>query len=42
MSDGNVEISIVLLTFNGDLHLAEVVASIFAQKTRFSYVGDRH
>lgn len=37
MSDGNVEISIVLLTFNGDLHLAEVMASIFAQKTRFSY-----
>ena len=37
MSDRNAEISIVLLTYNGDIYLAEVLASIFAQKTQFSY-----
>jgi rhamnosyltransferase len=37
MSDGSSEISIVLLTYNGDTYLREVLASIFKQKTRFSY-----
>jgi rhamnosyltransferase len=37
MSDDNAEICIALLTYNGDRYLAEVLASIFAQKTRFSY-----
>jgi len=37
MSGGDAEISIVLLTFNGEQYLAEVLASIFAQRTRFRY-----
>ena len=37
MSGGSVEISIVLLTFNGERYLAEVLASIFTQRTRLSY-----
>jgi rhamnosyltransferase len=31
------DVSIVLLTYNGDAYLDEVLESIFAQKTRFSY-----
>jgi len=37
MIAGSVEISVVLLTYNGDIHLAEVLAAIFAQKTRFTF-----
>ncbi|MGZ8477264.1 MAG: glycosyltransferase family 2 protein [Candidatus Binatia bacterium] len=37
MSGGSCEISIVLLTFNGEQYLAEVLASIFTQRTRLSY-----
>lgn len=37
MSDRGPDISIVLLTYNGDTYLADVLASIFAQITRFSY-----
>lgn len=37
MSDRSPDISIVLLTYNGDTYLAEVLASIFSQTTRFSY-----
>jgi rhamnosyltransferase len=35
MSD--FDVSIVLLTYNGDCYLAEVLDSIFAQNTRFTY-----
>ena len=37
MSDRSPDISIVLLTYNGDIYLAEVLASIFAQITRFNF-----
>lgn len=37
MSAGNVEISVVLLTYNGDIYLAEVLKAIFAQNTRFTF-----
>jgi rhamnosyltransferase len=37
MSDHKPDISIVLLTYNGGDYLAEVLASIFAQRTGFSY-----
>ena len=37
MSGGSADISIVLLTFNGEQYLAEVLASIFAQQTKFRY-----
>lgn len=35
--DGRIEISIVLLTFNGEKYLSELLTSINAQKSRFSY-----
>ena len=37
MSGGSVEISIALLTFNGERYLAEVLRSIFTQRTRLTY-----
>ena len=37
MSDRSPDISIVLLTYNGGAYLAEVLASIFTQRTCFSY-----
>jgi rhamnosyltransferase len=37
MNDSSPEISIVLLTYNGDIHLGEVLTSVFAQKARFRY-----
>jgi rhamnosyltransferase len=37
MKGRSPDISIVLLTYNGGAYLAEVLASIFAQKTCFSY-----
>jgi len=37
MSGASVEISIVLLTFNGEQYLAEILTSIFTQRTRLSY-----
>jgi GT2 family glycosyltransferase len=37
MTEDNAAISIVLLTYNGEVYLTEVLASIFAQKTSFSY-----
>jgi rhamnosyltransferase len=37
MSGAGVEISIVLLTFNGERYLTEVLTSLFAQRTRLSY-----
>ena len=37
MSGGGAEISIVLLTFNGEPYLAGVLASIFTQQTKFRF-----
>jgi rhamnosyltransferase len=37
VSDRSPDISIVLLTYNGDIYLAEVLASIFTQITRFNF-----
>lgn len=37
MSERSSDVSIILLTYNGDTYLSEVLASIFAQETRFSY-----
>lgn len=37
MIEQSPDISIVLLTYNGELYLADVLGSIFAQKTRFIY-----
>ncbi len=37
MREPSPEVSIVLLTYNGELYLADVLDSIFAQKTRFIY-----
>ena len=37
MSASSVEISLVLLTYNGDIYLAEVLKAIFAQNTRFTF-----
>jgi rhamnosyltransferase len=37
MSKCNPDISIILLTYNGDKYLSEVLASIFSQTTRYSY-----
>jgi len=37
MTEHSPDISIILLTYNGDLYLVEVLASIFEQKTQFRY-----
>ena len=37
MTDRRPDISIVILTYNGDLYLDEVLASIFSQRTAFKF-----
>jgi rhamnosyltransferase len=37
MSERGADISIILLTYNGEVYLADVLGAVFAQKTRFSY-----
>jgi rhamnosyltransferase len=37
INDHDVDVSIVLLTYNGDTYLSEVLVSIFRQNTAFSY-----
>jgi rhamnosyltransferase len=37
VAECSIDISIVLVTYNGELYLAEVLTSIFSQKTSFSY-----
>jgi rhamnosyltransferase len=37
MKDSSPDISVVLLTYNGEMYLDEVLSSIYAQKARFRY-----